>query len=278
MTGSWCSLNGRLIPVREGVVGVDDIDFAYGYGVYETLKVRKGVLFFPELHGERLLHSASVIGLAHPFTAEAAGTWIRELVRANKTRDANIKILLIGGASASGARLYIMTLNPLFPGRKLYRDGAGAIVYPGERVFPQAKTLNMLVSTLAFRAARTAGAYDALLRTSGGLLTEGTRTNLFFTDGAAVYTPPGNTVLEGVTKITLSEALKEEGIPLIERELPEKDIPLYRGYFLSSTSTRVMPLNRVGDFSPSVPDIIRRVVEVYDAWLDRYAARQEAVF
>jgi branched-subunit amino acid aminotransferase/4-amino-4-deoxychorismate lyase len=278
MTGSWCSLNGKLIPPRDAVVGVDDIDFAYGYGVYETLKVRRGILFFPELHGERLLHSASVIGLVHSFTAEKAANWTRELVFANRIKDANIKILLIGGASASRARLYIMSLNPLFPDRKLYSGGARAIMYAGERIFPQAKTLNMLVSTLAFRAAQAAGAYDALLRSSGGLLTEGTRTNLFFTDGAAVYTPPGNTVLEGVTKITLSETLKEAGIPLIEKELPEKDIPRYAGYFLSSTSTKVMPLHRVGDFSCAIPDIIRRIIKLYDAWLDRYAAGQDPVF
>jgi branched-subunit amino acid aminotransferase/4-amino-4-deoxychorismate lyase len=278
MTGPWCSLNGGLIPAAEAAIRVDDIDFTYGYGVYETLKVRKRILYFAELHAQRLLYSASVIGLAHDFTAENIAQWVRNLVRANQSADANIKILFVGGASAEKARLYIMSLNPLFPDRKLYRDGGTAVVYRGERVYPQAKTLNMLVSTLAFRQARAALAYDALLCTQGGLLTEGTRTNLFFTDGAEVFTPPADTALEGLTKLTLAKALKEEGVRLSERPLPEAELSRWAGYFLTSTSTKVLPLSRIGELSFEIPGLTRRIMKLYDAWLDRYAAGEEAVF
>jgi branched-subunit amino acid aminotransferase/4-amino-4-deoxychorismate lyase len=278
MTGAWCSLNGRLIPAGEAVTGVDDIDFAYGYGVYETLKVRKKIVYFPGLHAERLLFSASVIALAHNFTVREVEDWIRRLVAANAAEDANIKVLLIGGRDASGARLYIMSLNPLFPDRRLYRDGAAATIYRGERIFPAAKTLGMLLSTLAFRQAQAAGAYDALLCTRGGLITEGTRTNLFFTDGRGVFTPPRDTVLEGVTKLTLSRALAEEGIPLSEKPLPEAELSRWEGYFLTSTSTGVMPLARIGEYNFGIPPLTRRIMALYDEWLRRYAAAQEAAF
>jgi branched-subunit amino acid aminotransferase/4-amino-4-deoxychorismate lyase len=278
MTGAWCSLNGRLIPAAEAAIRVDDIDFTYGYGVYETLKVRRKILYFADLHAQRLLYSASVIALAHNFTAENIRDWIRDLLRANGTADANVKILFVGGSSAAAARLYSMTLNPLFPDRKLYRDGCAAVICRGERVYPQAKTLNMLVSTMAFRQARAAGAYDALLCSRDGFLTEGTRTNLFFTDGAEVFTPPSDTALEGVTKLTLAQALKEEGIPLSERPLPEAELSRWAGYFLTSTSTKVMPLSRIGELSFEIPDITKRIMKLYDAWLERYAAGEEAVF
>jgi branched-subunit amino acid aminotransferase/4-amino-4-deoxychorismate lyase len=278
VTGPYCSFNGKLIPSVEAVVGVDDVDFAYGFGVYETLKVRNRVLYFPELHENRLFTSAAVIGLAHPFEDGAIVRWTRDLIRANRTENANIKIMLIGGDGAQGARLYIMALNPLYPERKDYKTGAAAIIYPGERLYPQAKTLNMLMSTLAFRAARAAGAYDAILRDRHGNLTEGTRTNLFFTDGTAVYTSPAETVLEGVTKFTIRDVLRETGIPLEERTLPEKDLPRYAGYFLSSTSTKIMPLRHVGDYESSVPELVRRLMKLYDEYLDRYAADQGPLF
>jgi branched-subunit amino acid aminotransferase/4-amino-4-deoxychorismate lyase len=280
MTGSWCSLNGELIPARQAVIGVDDIDFTYGYGVYETLKVRGKILYFPELHAERLLHSASIIGLASEWESRMGksispgdiAAWIRDLVRANETADANVKMLL------AGPRLYIMTLNPLFPGRKLYRDGAAAIIVDGERVFPRAKTLNMLVSALAFRKAQEAGAYDALLCGRDGFITEGTRTNLFFTGGGRLYTPPSDTALTGVTRLTLERALQEEGIPLEEKPLPRAELSRWEGYFLTSTSTKVMPLVRAGELAFGIPDSTRRVMRLYDAWLRRYADLQEPVF
>jgi branched-subunit amino acid aminotransferase/4-amino-4-deoxychorismate lyase len=271
-------LNGELIPVDRAAIRVDDIDFTYGYGVYETLKVRKRILYFPALHTQRLLYSASLIGLAHVFEAERIELWIRELVRANGGADANVKMLFIGGASAQRARLYIMTLSPLFPSRNLYRDGAGALIYAGERVCPRAKSLNMLVSTLAFRQARAAGAYDAILRNSRGFLTEGTRTNLFYTDGGEIFTPPADDVLEGVTRLTLMRALAEAGIGFRECPLMESELGRWAGYFLTSTSTKVMPLSRIGDVVFEVPAITRRVMKIYEAWLERWASGEEAVF
>jgi branched-subunit amino acid aminotransferase/4-amino-4-deoxychorismate lyase len=278
MTGKFCSLNGKLIPAAETAVRVDDIDFTYGYGVYETLKVRKKILYFPALHAQRLLYSASLIGLAHTFEARQIEAWIRSLVKTNAAADANVKMLFVGGESAEKARLYIMTLNPLFPDRKLYRDGAKAIVCTGERAYPRAKTLNMLVSTLAFRQAQAAGAYDAILRNSQGLLTEGTRTNLFYTDGREVFTPPADTVLEGVTKLTLAQALDREEIRLSECSLPENELGRWAGYFLTSTSTRIMPLTRIGNTDFEIPAITKRIMNIYDDWLSRWAAGEEAVF
>ncbi|TVR05239.1 MAG: hypothetical protein EA403_03285, partial [Spirochaetaceae bacterium] len=63
MIGPYCSINGHLVPTADATISVDDVNFQYGYGVYETLKVRDGVLFFPNLHEQRLFHSADIIGL-----------------------------------------------------------------------------------------------------------------------------------------------------------------------------------------------------------------------
>jgi branched-subunit amino acid aminotransferase/4-amino-4-deoxychorismate lyase len=278
MIGPWCSYNGSLIPIDKAVIPVDDINFSYGFGVYETLKVRNRVLFFPFLHEERLFHSAAVIGLEHHFQKGEIVRWILELAQANRTEQANIKVLLIGGDSVEHTRLYIMTLNPLFPDRKDYKQGATALIYPGERVFPEAKTLNMLVSTLALRAARREGAYDAVLQDREGRLTEGTRTNLFFTDGERVYTPPRGQVLEGVTKITLTEALRLEGIPVEEKELRATEVPSQQGIFLTSTSTKVMPLRKLGLYNLTISPLIRRIMKVYDGYLEEYESQQGRLF
>ncbi|MCX7787185.1 MAG: aminotransferase class IV [Spirochaetes bacterium] len=278
MIGPYCIFNQRLIPIEQAVVSVDDLNFSYGYGVYETLKVRNRILYFPSLHEERLFHSASVIGLSHPFKPGDITGGIQELVRANKTEHTNIKVLLIGGDTAEQARLYIMTLNPLFPDRKDYKQGATALIYPGERVFPEAKTLNMLVSTLAFRAAKKAGAYDAVLKNRDGYLTEGTRTNLFYVKGEVVYTPPRKQVLEGVTRITLLDALQKKGIPVQERPILATEIPDQDGFFLTSTSTKVMPLKKLGEHNLTIPSLLREIMKHYDAYLEAYAASQEALF
>lgn len=271
MTGPYFSLNGVLTPVADASVRLDDLAFAYGFGVYETLKVRHGVLFFAELHEERLWHSARTIGLQHPFAPGDFRRFLEDLIGANGTDDANLKALLIGGTNASDARLAILQLAPLFPDRKNYKHGCTAITWSGERVYPQAKTLNMLVSYLAYREARSKDAYDALLVNRFGQVTEGTRTNFFVTDGTSLACAPADQVLEGVTQLTVRQVIRDLGIPLEERPLLASEVGQWQGAFLTSTSTKVMPLRQIDDTPLPLSPLVDTLRRAYDDWLEAYA-------
>lgn len=271
MTGPYFSDNGNLRPVAEAVVPLDDLAFAYGFGVYETLKVRHGLLYFPDQHEERLWHSARILGLEHPFGPGDFRRFLDELVAANQTDDANLKALLIGGSSAAEARLVILQLAPLFPDRKGYKTGATAITWNGERVYPQAKSLNMLVSYLAYREARRADAYDALLVNRHGCITEGTRTNFFVTDGTTLACAPADQVLEGVTQLTVRRVVRDLGIPLEERPLPLSEQGTWEGAFLTSTSTKILPLRQIDGTSFPLSPLVEKLRLAYDQWLEDYA-------
>lgn len=273
MIGKYFWFNDELRPVAEAVVPADDINFAYGFGVYETLKVRKGVLFFKDLHVDRLLHSARVIGLEHPHQMADLSHALEELCRINSLDDANIKMLLIGAERAENSSLYIMPLAPFFPPRTSYRDGVHTISFQGERPFPEAKSLSMLTSTIAFRSARRAGAYDALLVDRDGFVREGTRTNLFYCDVASkklIYTPPRSTVLDGVTRKTVIEALSEDGIAVVERSLHYRELSKFCGLFLTSTSSKIIPIASVDSHQVPGSTLTRRALKVYNDYLERY--------
>ncbi len=144
-------------------MSVANIEYAYGFGVYETLRVVGGKPRFLADHLARLEKSAQIIGLEHAITLGELQLWIQQLLQAESIDVCNLKILLIGGRTAADAQLYILPLAPLFPDRKLYRDGVATITQHFERPWPQAKTLSMLGSYLAYRQARRANCYDALL-------------------------------------------------------------------------------------------------------------------
>jgi branched-subunit amino acid aminotransferase/4-amino-4-deoxychorismate lyase len=271
MTGPYFCLNGTLLPIADAVVPLDDLAFGYGFGVYETLKVRHGRVYFAEMHQGRLWHSAKTIGLQHRFGEDDLVRFLAVLVEANATVDANLKVLLIGGPTAADARLAILQLAPLFPDRKAYKHGATAITWPGERVFPQAKTLNMMVSYLAYREAQTQGAYDALLVNRHDQVTEGTRTNFFVTDGTGLACAPAEQVLEGVTQLTVRRVIRELGIALEERPLPLAELTRWQGAFLTSTSTKIMPLRQIDATNIPLSPLVDRLRLAYDAWLDDYA-------
>ncbi len=269
MIGRYFVHNGTLKDIAQAQVSLGDINYAYGYGVYESLKIRKGHMFFCQQHVARLWHSAEIIGIAHRFERARVAQWLQQLVTKNQVEDANLKVMLIGGSGNRGedANLYAILLNPLFPPRNLYRQGVATITWRGERLYPQAKSLNMLSSTLAYRQARAAGAYDALMVNQRGQVTEGTRSNLFATDGSVIYTPPAAETLAGVTKSTVMQTIAELGIGIKERSLPMAELHNWRGLFLTSTSSKVMPIGRVDERHFAIPELVRTVMQSYEAFL-----------
>src|SRR5258706_13260244 len=176
MSFAYFSKNGQILPIDQAVIPVSNIAYSYGFGVYESIKVRNNIIYFVDQHVERLFFSADVIGLKHPFTKEEIKKWIENLINDLQTESYNLKILLIGG---NDPLLFITPLAPKFPDRKLYSEGAKTITVKNERLFPNAKTLNMLPSYLAYTKAKEKDCYDALLLDSHDNLVEGTRTNFF---------------------------------------------------------------------------------------------------
>lgn len=180
-------------------------------------------------------------------------------------------MLLIGAPTKEGAQLYIICLNPLFPDRKLYRDGATFITQSYERAFPQAKTLNMLQSYLAYRDAKRVGAYDALLLNRQGNITEGTRTNFYCIKGQTIYTPPEKDILLGVTRKAVLKVAVENGYNIVEQDIKPSDISLYDGAFISSTSSKIIPVKMINDqiLNPQ-PETLVKLMGLFNDFLDKF--------
>lgn len=243
----YFSRNGIILPIKEAQVPLADLEYAYGYGVYETIRVANGTVYFLDEHCDRLLASADILGLEHPFDRKVIAASVRELVTQNDVTACNVKLLLIGGRTAADATLYIQCLRPLFPDRRLYREGVHTITINYERLYPHAKSLNMLPSYLAYRDAQRAGAYDALLINSDSCITEGTRTNFFALRERTLYSPPANDILLGVTRSHVLQVAREQQFTIKEQPLPLADITKYEAVFLTSTSSKIMPIASIDE-------------------------------
>jgi branched-chain amino acid aminotransferase len=258
----YFSRNGQLLTIDKAVVPLDSVEYSYGFGVYETIRVTKSIPNFLNEHCARLMASAAAIGLEHLYESEIVQTAAADLLTANKVEACNLKILLIGGSSKETANLYILCLNPLFPDRKLYKTGIHTITQKVERPFPQAKTLNMLPSFLAFRAAKQAGAYDALCVNREGYITEGTRTNFFVVKDNIIISPPGDDILPGVTRNHVLKVARQNNLDIKERTIPLADIANFDGAFLTSTSSKLMPIRSIDyhiwdNISPVILELIK---------------------
>lgn len=261
--------NGTILPVEEAVIPLQNIEYSYGFGVYETIVVADGKPRFAKEHIERLFRSATLIGIDHAFIEESIVQWLHDLTEKHADERYNLKILLIGAKEASEACLHILPLNPLFPEKRLYKEGVDTMTVEYERPIPNAKTLNMLRSYLAQKKAKEAGCHEGLSLHQDECIYEGTRSNFFVVQNDTILTPPEGSILLGITREHVLELAKKNGIQVQESVIPLNKIAEYDGAFLTSSSMKVMPIRRINDVELDIPDTTKKLIELYKDFLDK---------
>lgn len=263
------SVNGEIQPLSKAQIPAEKIESMYGFGVYETIKVRNGILYFVDTHVDRLFHSASCIDLPHLFTEEQVTLYIHQLLHKLSEDSLNLKVLLMGSDHPHGAMLYIFALAPFFPKRAWYRDGVSVCSYVYERWMPQAKSLNMLPSYYYYTKAKSEGHYDALFVDNNHNIREGTRTNFYVMKGSKIYSAPKSNVLVGVTMMTLEKAIKNTAFSIQHKQIPYASLSSYDAAFLSSTSTKIIPISSVDGKAMPISQSLYELVDIYNKALDR---------
>jgi D-alanine transaminase len=260
-------LNGQLLPVDQAKISVNNKALFASYGVYETMKVVQGRPFYRDEHLERLLMSASQLGIDLQVDVLTLRNWFNMLADVDRSATWSLRILALGAVQPNDHPIIAMWTEPLptFP-EKLYQKGAAAIFFEGQRPLSACKSLNTLVNFLARQAAQQVGALEGILH-HNGFLTEGARSNIFAVHQGQLITPPAVDVLSGITRDVILLVMENSDHPVIEKPLPV-DVSLYDEFFISSTSMHVMPVTQI-DGQPvgngQVGPITKAVMARFDA-------------
>ena len=144
-------------------------------------------------------------------------------------------------------------------------------------ISPHAKVAANYVSPMVAKwKARKAGYDEIVLLDEDGGLAEGPTTNFFLVDREGqLCTPPHERVLPGVTRRSILELAKAEGIAVREHRLLVDDLDSAAEVFLTGTTSGVWPVEsvdgkRVGDGKPgpvtrALHDRFRRVTRGEDS-------------
>jgi branched-chain amino acid aminotransferase len=239
-------VNGRLSTEADAQVSPFDHALLTGDGVFETLKVERGVPFAVRRHLERLARSAAGLALDTPpvDTVRAA---LAQVVDANALTDGVARITLTGGPAPLGSDrgpagpTLIVACGP----PRGWGPAAAVVVAPWPRnersPLAGLKTVSYAENVIALRSARERGAEEAVFGNLAGRLCEGTGTNVFVGLGGRMLTPPlSSGCLAGVTRDLLLElgVADEEDVPL--SALGQADEA-----FLTSSTRDVQPISSV---------------------------------
>jgi len=243
-------LNGVLTSADEATVPATDRALTHGLGLYETLKLMRGVPVFFEEHIARLDLGLEELGLGRPATREEMAEQICRLSEAGDVPEGACRVLVTAGPPDGTPGLIIQTDRRAFPARPLR-----VISYRGVRVRAQLKAMTVMQSYLAQRAATAAGADDAILVDDEGRMFEGATSNMFLVRGGGLVTPPAEgAILPGVMRAKVEELASANGIPVVEAFARVADLRPDDGMLLTSSVRGIVPVDSVDGHQLLVPD------------------------
>lgn len=248
-------INGVLGKIGDAKVSIEDRGYLFGDGVYEVIRVYNQTPFYLSAHLKRLANSANAIRLKLPCGLDRIEEIIIDLIEKSALRDAYIYIQLTRGSARRdhlfpenidpGMVIYVRAMEPTVPVGDVKPESA--VTLPDERWMNcHIKTINLLPNLLARQQAAEAGALEAILYRPGGLVTEGSRSNLFAVIGEKVMThPETNLILPGITRKIVLDIISSLNIPFTEEAFTRQELQEAGEVWITSTTMEVMPIESI---------------------------------
>jgi branched-chain amino acid aminotransferase len=273
-------INGELVDKEDARISVYDHGLLYGDGVFEGMRSYAGKVFRLEEHLERLWQSAAAIQLEIPGNRQQMAAAVMETLVANDIQDGYIRLVVTRGVGTLGLDpnhckqpqvIIITDFITLYPD-EFYREGMEIVTASTIRNHPQAldpriKSLNYLNNILAKIEGLEAGCVEALMLNHLGEVAECTGDNIFIVRDQQLLTPPYEAgVLHGITRATVMELAREDGIPVKETRMSLDDLYGADECFLTGSAAEVVPVikvdgNVIGEGAPG--PITRRLTDLF---------------
>ncbi|MEO7581665.1 MAG: aminotransferase class IV, partial [Ferruginibacter sp.] len=199
---NYFNYNGKIYKESSLVIGADNRGLRYGDGLFETIKMKNGNLFFEDEHFARLWKGLSVLQFDIPkhFTIEKLQEEIRSLAKKNGTEaTARIRINIIRGDGGlydakNHQPNYIIQTWPIVPGNgELNSNGLVLGIYSDVRkscdILSNLKHNNYLPYLMAALKAKQEKWNDAIVLNTDGRICETTIANIFIIKSQVVFTP-----------------------------------------------------------------------------------------
>jgi len=100
-------------------------------------------------------------------------------------------------------------------------------------------------SQLAKKEAVSCGYDEALLLDTEGYVSEGSGENIFIVRDGVLKTTPLTSILEGITRDSIMEIARNEGIQVVEERFTRDEIYIADEAFFTGTAAEVTPIREV---------------------------------
>ena len=256
--------DGRMVPWRDARVHVLTHTLHYGLGVFEGVRAyhtadRGTCIFRLKEHTERLFRSAHILRMKMPFDQQTISEAQRAVIRENGLKEGYLRPMCFLGSEGMGLRAEGLQTHVIVAGWEWpsYMDPAAREA--GIKVRTSSYTRhhvnitmckakangNYINLMLALREAIDSGCEEALLLDNEGYVAEGSGENVFIVRNGRVHTPELTSCLEGVTRDTILNFVRDMGLELVERRITRDEVYIADEAFFTGTAAEVVPIREL---------------------------------
>jgi D-alanine transaminase len=246
-------VDGRIVPLREANVPVEDRGLQFADAIYEVAAVLGGTLLDWPQHLARMRRTLAALFIHLPISDAALGLQARRLVAANGQPDALLYLQVSRGVArrdhgfpAAAQASLVMTVRRFDFRQRLPQLETGvAVITVNDMRWGRVdlKTTGLLANVLAKQDARAAGAFEAWLVGPDGTLREGASTNAWIVSGGRLITHPLSAqILPGIARAALLDIARDAQVPVEERRFSLAEALAADEALLTSTTAPLLPV------------------------------------
>jgi len=253
-------INGDLLPRSKAKISVFDSGYLVGDGIWEAVRLHKGVLVFLELHLDRLWRAAATVGMNLEMSREELTGEIRKTLNANNMYDGvHVRFMLTRGTRKTPSQDPRLTVSgPNLVIIAEYKTASEKSREKGIRLFtstirrgspdyldPRLNCHSKLHEVQALIQALEAGADEALMLDANGFVSTCNSTNFFIVANGEVWTSTGQYCMNGITRHNIIRVCSENGIPCYQKNFSLFDVYGADEAFVTGTFGGLTPVTHV---------------------------------
>lgn len=256
-------LDGEMVPWRDAKVHVLTHTLHYGMGVFEGVRAYEAEqgtsIFRLDAHTKRLMNSAKIMNMDMPFDKETLDEAQKAAVRENNLKSAYIRPMAFYGSEGMGLRADNLKVHVMvaawewgaYMGEENLTRGIKIATSSYTRhhvnvTMTKAKSNGQYMnSMLALQEAVNHGCDEALLLDVDGYVSEGSGENFFMVKEGVLYTPELTACLDGITRKTIMQLAKENGIEVVEKRITRDEVYIADEAFFTGTAAEVTPIREL---------------------------------
>ena len=274
----WIWMDGGLVPWRDAQVHVLTHALHYASAVFEGERCYGGRIFKGHEHSERLIRSAELLDMEVPYSADEIDAAKDAMLKANGWTDAYVRVISWRGSGedmgVSASRNPVRLAVAGWEWGNYYGDaktrGAKLDVSKWRRPSPEtipseAKAAGLyMICTMSKHQAEAKGCSDAMMLDYRGYVAEATGANIFFVRDGEVHTPMADCFLNGLTRQTVIQMLRDRQVKVHERHIEPAELETFQQCWLTGTAAEVTPVGSIGNWSFEVGQMTRDVAAEYE--------------